>query len=251
MDDHLLVATVAGLLAGVVNAFAGGGSFITFPALVLAGLPPVAANQTGAIALLPGSLASAWAYKDDIRAFQHAALPLIMVSTLLGGGAGAVLLLFTPTRLFDLVIPWLVLIGALTFTFGKTIQARLAPAGTRLRPVPIAAYQFLLGAYGGYFGGAVGIMMMAGWTVFGLGDVRALNGMKTLMVGAARVVAVLIFALWGQVYWQLALSMTVAAVAGGYVGALVTRRLTTDTLRRIIALAFFAVTAAFFYRGYA
>src|SRR5690606_29762490 len=112
------------------------------------------------------------------------------------------------------------------------IQARLAPAGVRLGPLPLAGYQFLLGAYGGYFGGAMGIMMLAGWTVFGLGDVRTLNGMKTLMVSAARVIAVLIFAIWGHVYWQLALCMTVAAVAGGYLGARVTRRLTTDTLRR-------------------
>lgn len=249
--DNLLVASVAGLLGGVINAIAGGGSFITFPALVLAGLPPVAANQTGAIALLPGSLASAWAYKEEIRAFRQARLPTLLISTLLGGGAGAVLLLVTPTTIFDLVIPWLVLIGALTFTFGDAIQSRLSSGNAPMRPLPIACYQFVLGAYGGYFGGAVGIMMMAGWLVFGLGDVKTLNGLKTLMVAAARVVAVLIFAVWGHVYWQIALYMTVAAVVGGYLGALVTRFLSAVVMRRLMVLIFFAVTAAFFYKGYA
>ncbi|HET7633265.1 MAG TPA: sulfite exporter TauE/SafE family protein [Burkholderiales bacterium] len=250
--DNLFVASIAGVLGGAINAIAGGGSFITFPALVLVGLPPVSANQTGGIALLPGSLASAWAYKGEIRAFKQVSLSMLFVSTLMGGGTGAALLLITPTRIFDLVIPWLVLIGAVTFTFGKSMHSR-ASTGDALvaRPLSIACYQFLLGAYGGYFGGAVGIMMMAGWIVFGLGDLRGMNGVKTLMVAAARVVAVLVFAVWGHVYWLVALYMTVAAVIGGYLGARVTRFLSAITMRRIIAVIFFAVTAAFFYKGYA
>lgn len=249
--DHLILASIAGLLGGAINAIAGGGSFITFPALVLAGLPPISANQTGAIALLPAGLASAWAYKAEIRAFKHASLSALLIPTLIGGGAGAALLLITPTRLFDLVIPWLVLIGAITFTFGKSIQSRFASGSTPMRPWPIACFQFVLGAYGGYFGGAVGIMMMAGWTVFGLGDVRILNGVKTLVVAVARVVAVLIFAIWGDVYWQVALYLTIAAVVGGYLGALATRFLSAGTMRKIISVAFFAITVAFFYKGYA
>src|SRR3546814_5404951 len=169
----------------------------------------------------------------------------------MGGGAGSVLLLVTPKTVFDLVIPWLVWIGALTLTFGKAVQSHASSGGASIRPVPIACHQFVLGAYGGDFGGAVGIMMMAGWTVFGLSDVRTMNGVKTLMVAAARVAAVLIFAVWGHVYWQVALYMTVAAVVGGYFGALVTRFLSAGMMRRIIALIFFAVTAAFFYKGYA
>lgn len=249
--DNLLIALAAGLLGGAINAIAGGGSFITFPALVLAGLPPVAANQTGAIALLPGSLASTAAYRREIRAFQHARLPLLLASTLLGGGAGAVLLLVTPTKIFDLAIPWVVLLGALTFAFGKAIQARVSSVDTPMRPLPVACFQFVLGAYGGYFGGAVGIMMMAGWVVLGLGDVRTLNGLKNLMVAAARLAAVLIFAVWGHVYWHMGLPMMAATVVGGYLGAWVTRFLSATMLRNIIALIFFAVTAAFFYRGYA
>lgn len=249
--DNLLLVSVAGLLGGAINAIAGGGSFITFPALVLAGLPPISANQTGAIALLPAGLASAWAYKKEIRAFKRTRLPLLLASTLIGGGAGAVLLLITPTKLFDLVIPWLVLIGAITFTFGKSIQSLSAADSTPIRPLPIACYQFVLGAYGGYFGGAVGIMMMAGWMVFGLGEVRTLNGLKTLVVAAARVVAVLVFAIWGDVYWHVALYLTATAVVGGYLGAWVTRFMSAATMRRIIALSFFIIAAAFFYKGYA
>ncbi|MGB3288953.1 MAG: sulfite exporter TauE/SafE family protein [Burkholderiaceae bacterium] len=249
--DNLLVILVAGLLGGAINAIAGGGSFITFPALVLAGLPPVAANQTGAIALLPGNIASAAAYRQELRAFKHGRLPMLLVSTLLGGGAGAILLLITPTKVFDLVIPWLVLLGALTFTYGKAIQARLSSADAPIRPFPLACFQFVLGAYGGYFGGAVGIMMMAGWMVFGLGDVRTMNGLKTLLVSASRLVAVLIFAVWGQVYWEIGLYMMVTTVIGGYLGAWATRFLSAAMLRRIIVLTFFVITAAFFYRGYA
>ncbi|MDN5844527.1 MAG: sulfite exporter TauE/SafE family protein [Alcaligenaceae bacterium] len=248
--DNLLLVSAAGLLGGAINAIAGGGSFITFPALVLAGLPPISANQTGAFALLPAGLASAWAYKAEIRAFKRAKLPSLLISTLIGGGAGATLLLVTPSRLFDLIIPWLVLIGAITFTFGKSIQAHAASGSTPMRGWPIACFQFVLGAYGGYFGGAVGIMMMAGWTVFGLGDVRTLNGVKTIVVAAARVIAVLIFAIWGDVYWQVALYLTIAAVIGGYLGALVTRFMSADVMRKIISMIFFIVTAAFFYKGY-
>lgn len=249
--DTLLITFVAGLLGGAINAIAGGGSFITFPALILAGLPPVSANQTGAIALLPGSLSSAVAYRKEISAFKHSKLPVLLAATLLGGGAGAVLLLVTPTKIFDLVIPWLVLLGALTFTLGKAIQARMSSADAPIRPLAIITFQFMLGAYGGYFGGAVGIMMMAGWVVFGLGEVRTLNGLKNLMVAAARFSAIFIFAVWGDVYWEIGLYMMMATVVGGYLGAWVTHFLSAGTLRNIIAFIFFMVTAAFFYRGYA
>jgi uncharacterized membrane protein YfcA len=247
---QLLIAAIAGLLGGAANAVAGGGSFITFPALILTGMPPVAANQTSSVALLPGGLASSWAYRSEIRSFDQVALPVMVVPTLLGGGTGAALLLLTPSRAFDLIIPWLVLIGALTFAFGKRLQSRLNTNGKPIRLGAIRIFQFVLGTYGGYFGGAVGIMMMAGWMLFGLTDIRAMNGMKTLMLAATKIVAVLVFAFFGHVYWIVALCLAVAAAVGGYAGAFMTKLISTEVLRTVISGAFFVVTAAFFYRGY-
>jgi uncharacterized membrane protein YfcA len=159
-------------------------------------------------------------------------------------------LLITPTKAFDLIIPWLVLFGALTFAFGKRLQSHLKTNGKPIRLRSIVLFQFVLGTYGGYFGGAVGIMMMAGWMLFGLTDIRAMNGMKTLMLAATKIVAVLVFAFFGHVYWIVALCLALAAVIGGYLGAFVTKLISTETLRTVITLAFFVVTAAFFYRGY-
>jgi uncharacterized membrane protein YfcA len=248
--DQLLIALVAGLLGGAVNAVAGGGSFITFPALILTGMPPVVANQTSSVALLPGGLASSWAYRSEIRSFNQVDLPAMVLPTVIGGGAGAALLLITPTKAFDLIIPWLVLFGALTFAFGKRLQSHLKTNGKPIRLRSIVLFQFVLGTYGGYFGGAVGIMMMAGWMLFGLTDIRAMNGMKTLMLAATKIVAVLVFAFFGHVYWIVALCLALAAVIGGYLGAFTTKLISTETLRTVITFAFFVVTAAFFYRGY-
>jgi uncharacterized membrane protein YfcA len=248
--DQLLIALVAGLLGGAVNAVAGGGSFITFPALILTGMPPVAANQTSSVALLPGGLASSWAYRNQIRSFDQVDLPAMVLPTVIGGGAGAALLLITPSRAFDLIIPWLVLFGALTFAFGRRLQLHLNTNGRPIRLRSIVIFQFALGTYGGYFGGAVGIMMMAGWMLFGLTDIRAMNGMKTLMLASTKIVAVLVFAFFGHVYWIVALCLAVAAILGGYLGAVMTKFISTETLRLVITLGFFAVTAAFFYRGY-
>ena len=229
---------------------AGGGSFITFPALILTGMPPAAANQTSSVALLPGGLASSWAYRSEIRSFHHVYLPTMVIPAIIGGGAGAALLLITPSKAFDLIIPWLVLFGALTFAFGKRLQSHLNSSDKPIRVRSIVIYQFALGAYGGYFGGAVGIMMMAGWMLFGVTNIRAMNGMKTLMLAATKIVAVVVFALFGQVYWTVALCLAIAAVVGGYLGAFMTKLISTEALKIAITLAFFVVTAAFFYRGY-
>lgn len=159
-------------------------------------------------------------------------------------------MLITPNRAFDLIIPWLVLFGALTFAFGRRLQLHLNTNGRTIRLRSVAIFQFVLGTYGGYSGGAVGIMMMAGWVLFGWSDIRAMNGMKTLMLAATKIVAVLVFAFFGHVYWIVALCLAVAAVFGGYLGALMTKLISTETLGLVITFGFFAVTAAFFYRGY-
>ncbi|HEY4288550.1 MAG TPA: sulfite exporter TauE/SafE family protein [Puia sp.] len=234
-----------GLIAGAMNAAAGGGSFITFPALVYAGLPSVAANASSTVALFPGSLASAWQFREYIRPFPGVSMRAMIALTLFGGLAGALLLLYTPSSKFDGIVPWLLLTGSLAFAFGK-------PAGEWLRkkvsigPALVLTGQLLLGIYGGYFGGAVGIMMMAVWALFGVADIKVVNANKTLFVGIANSIAVVLFIVAGKVYWPETLIMMGATILGGYFGAAVTKRLDPAKLRMGIVIFNFLITAAFF-----
>ena len=175
--------------AGIINSVAGGGSFLTFPALVFTGVPSIIANASSALALLPGTLASAWAYRDDFRRTEgFPRLPMLIVS-LVGGIAGALLLLFTPERTFDSVIPWLMLAAALLFAFGPRISPMLKRA-FHIGPVTVVLIQLLVAVYGGYFGGAIGIVMLAAWSVFGLSDIHVMNANKTVLAAAMNAVAV-------------------------------------------------------------
>jgi uncharacterized membrane protein YfcA len=187
--SHAALLSGAGLLAGAMNAAAGGGSFVTLPALVAVGVPPVEANASSTVALFPGSLASALAYRDDLTPLGGLPLRTLIPVSLAGGLVGALLLLVTPARSFEAIIPWLLLAGSLAFAFGGHAGAALRRV-VRIGPPTLLACQFLLGVYGGYFGGAVGIMMMAAWGLFGVSDVRAMNATKVVLVGATNAVAV-------------------------------------------------------------
>ncbi len=238
----------AGLLAGAMNAAAGGGSFVTLPALVAVGVPPVEANASSTVALFPGSLTSAVAYRDDLIPLGGLPLRTLVPVSLAGGLAGALLLLMTPAGAFDTIAPWLVLIGSLAFAFGGRAGALLRRI-VRIGPTAVLACQFLLGVYGGYFGGAVGIMMMATWAMLGVSDIRAMNATKVVLVGATNSVAVACFALAGRVWWAETAVMLAAAVAGGYGGVSLARRLPASALRAGIIAVNFLITAAFFLRA--
>jgi len=212
--ESFILLFVIGLLAGALNAAAGGGSFITFPAFVYAGVPPIAANASSTVALFPGSLASAWKFKEFIRPFPGVPMPGMIALTLLGGGTGALLLLYTSSASFNLIVPWLLLLGSVAFAFGKQAGNWLRQR-VHIGPVLVLSGQFLLGIYGGYFGGAVGIMMMAVWALFGLSDIFVINANKTLYVGIANAVAVILFILAGKVYWPETCVMMIATILGG------------------------------------
>ncbi|MCY1081574.1 sulfite exporter TauE/SafE family protein [Archangium lansingense] len=246
MSSPLLLAA-ASFLAGAMNAVAGGGSFVTFPALVWSGVPSVAANASSSVALFPGSFASAWAYRDDFRSFEGVSVRALLPVSLAGGLTGAMLLLLTPQTTFDAVIPWLLLLGTLAFAFGQQAGARLRQR-IRIGPALLLGGQFVLSIYGGYFGGAVGLMMMAVWSLFGVSDLRAMNAAKTLLVGVTNTVAVACFIVAGEVWWTQTLLMALGAVAGGYVGARVGRRISPSHLRLGITAFNVAMTAAFFLR---
>ncbi|HZU62340.1 MAG TPA: sulfite exporter TauE/SafE family protein [Novosphingobium sp.] len=240
----------SGLLAGSMNALAGGGSFVTLPALIASGVPSVMANATSSVALYPGGVASAWVYRHGLGPVCRVPLPLMLAVTLSGGLAGALLLLWTPGAVFDRVLPLLLLLATLMLVFAPKAGGWLRDHVTIGRPM-ILPMQFVLGLYGGYFGGAVGLMMIAAWSLLQGADIKALNAPRTLMVTAANTVAIACFAIAGAVAWRSALLVGLGAVAGGYAGAHLGRRL-SPALVRMATLALSAlVTASFFIRAYA
>jgi len=246
MAAYLLLIFTA-FAAGIINSVAGGGSFLTFPALVFTGVPSIVANASSTLALLPGTLASAWAYRDDFRRTEgFPRVPMLIVS-LAGGIAGALLLLFTPERTFDSVIPWLMLAAALLLAFGPRISPLLKRA-VHIGPVTVVLIQFLVAVYGGYFGGAIGIVMLATWSVFGLSDIHVMNANKTVLAAAMNAVAVVLFIAAHKIWWPQSLAMLVAAVLGGYTGATTAKRVDPKYLRAAIIVISFAMTIAFFLR---
>jgi len=247
MTELLLVAA-AGFLAAAMNAAAGGGTFVTLPVLVFVGLPAQAANISSTIALWPGMVASAWAYRPDFKPFGDVSLTALLIASLLGGAVGAALLLATPARAFDEVVPWLLLVATLTLAFGRQVGDALRRQ-IRIGPATLLIVQFVLAVYGGYFGGAVGIMMMAAWTLLSTADIKAMNPVRTILVSATNGIAVLCFVAAGGVWWRETLAMLVGATLGGYAGARVTRMLDPRHVRIATLLFTAAITLAFFIRA--
>jgi uncharacterized protein len=250
LTAHLLLLAAAGLLAGAMNAIAGGGSFATFPALVFTGLPPVIANTTSTVSLLPGTLASAWAFRDGLRGIGGVPLRWLAPITLAGGLAGGILLLFTPGGTFDAVIPWLLLLATLIFAGGRELIQAIA-GKAHIGKVPMLVAQFLVALYGGYFGGAVGLMMMAVWSLFDPSELASMAPARTLMVSLANAMAVICFLFAGAVRWPELAVMLPAAVVGGYGGAVGARFLPPRLIRVAIVVLCAAVTVYFFRKSMA
>jgi uncharacterized membrane protein YfcA len=246
MDSLLLIGAAFG--AGIMNAVAGGGSFLLFPALVFTGVPSIIANASSTAVVFPASFASAWAYRDDFTPIKGVGFKAMLAVTLAGGLAGALLLLYTPQHTFDRIIPWLLLAATLLFAVGRQ-ASRLLHRLYRIGPVSLLTIQFLIAIYGGYFGGAVGVLMLALFGLFGLTDIHAMNAGKTLFAGAMNAAAVGCFLIAGKILWPQTLVMIVAAVIGGYVGARVARKMNPAFVRTIITLIGIVMTAIFFSRG--
>ncbi|MFL5382723.1 MAG: sulfite exporter TauE/SafE family protein [Longimicrobiaceae bacterium] len=241
----LLVA--AAFLAGAMNAVAGGGSFLTFPALVFTGVPSVVANASSTVALCPANLAAAVAYRNDFQNFKGVSFRAMLAVSLAGSIIGALLLLLTPERTFDGVIPWLLLVATLVFIFAP----RLTPAlqrRVRIGSTTLVVVQFFVAVYGGYFGGAIGIMMLSTWALFGLTDLKAMNATKTVLAGALNGVAVVLFIAAGKVWWPQTLVMLMGSLAGGYLGAHYARRVDQRHIRTVIIAISVTMTVLFFTR---
>jgi uncharacterized protein len=247
--NPLGVIVGAGVIAGMMNALAGGGSFVTLPVLIAAGVPSVNANTSSTVALFPGQLTSSWTYRDGLGPIGPVALRSLVISTFIGGAIGAVLLLLTPIKTFDVVLPWLLAIATVALAFGARLGEMLRRRW-HIGASAVLVVQFCLGIYGGYFGGGVGIMMMAVWSLLTDRTLKSLNAPRTLLVCAANTVAVIIFIAAGSVRWREALAMLVGAILGGYLGANIGRRAPAAVIRIGTLLLSVCITLAFFARAY-
>jgi uncharacterized membrane protein YfcA len=247
----------AALLGGALNAVAGGGSFIGFPALLLTGVAPINANATNTVALWPGSVASIGAYRGALKA-ERAPLPLLLGASLLGGLLGAIVLLRTPQRTFLGLVPYLLLLATVLFAFGGLITqwVRAHARGGRRAPPWLARLgtgllQFVIALYGGFFGGGIGILMLSMLTVMGMRNIHAMNALKAILTTAINGVAVVAFVVAGAVVWPQALVMVAGAIIGGYGGGAVARRIDQRLVRRFVIVVGCVMTAYFFIRQYA
>lgn len=247
--ETLAMLAAAGFMAGAMNALTGGGSFVSLPAFIAAGLPSVEANASNTVALYPGGAASSWVYRDGLKRVEGLPLVPSIVLTLIGGLAGALLLLWTPSSVFDRILPWLLLFATILLTFGPRLGALLRARFTA-GPVTILPIQFLIGVYGGYFGGAVGLMMLAAWSLITTADIKLLNPMRMLLVTVANTIAVVCFVALGGVWWTQTLVLGAGAILGGYGGAHLGKRLPARAIRIITLTVAYAITAAFFWRAY-
>jgi uncharacterized membrane protein YfcA len=274
--SHPIFLFFAALLAGLLNAVAGGGSFISFPALLFSGIAPIAANATNTAAVWPGTVASTIAYRKEFTPEARRLLPPLLITGILGGIIGARVLLSTPPSTFMRIVPWLLLGATLLFASSGWLTARLhARLGTRVgaegngevvgggsRPAVATLerktprwlmvvglfLELLIAIYIGYFGAGVGILLLALLALMGMENIHAMNGMKSLLVSVVNGVALVTF-IWARVIvWPQALLMLVAAMLGGYAGAHYARKMNQQQIRWLVIVVGFSMSAYFFIR---
>jgi uncharacterized protein len=248
LRDGLLFGATA--LAGAVNAIAGGGTLLSFPAALAWGLPSPIANATNALAMCPGAIASAWAYRRELAARRGLAA-LLAVPTIAGAAVGAALMRLTPVRTFDAIVPVLVFAATLALLLQGLASRRAEAAGrpSRARLAAIAAAQLLVGAYGGYFGAAMGIVMLALLSLLG-DDIHGRVAVKNLLSASANGVAAIYFIAGGLVDRHAALIMVPAAIVGGFAGGHAARRASPRAVRAAVVAIGLGVSALLAYRAF-
>jgi uncharacterized protein len=251
--SHATLLFLAAVLAGIMNSVAGGGSFFSFPALLFSGVLPIPANATNTVAVWPGSVASVFSYWRRLPRSPRVMIPLITIS-IIGGWAGAVVLLHTPQATFMKLVPYLFGVATLLFAFGKRLTQRLGQVLKRTGPpawhtiVGLTLVQFFISVYGGFFGGGMGILMLAMLEMIHIEDIHAMNGLKAILGTAINGAAVVTFIVAKQVLWPQGILMIVGAVAGGYGGAYYAQRLDPRWVRASVICVGAGMTVYFLWR---
>jgi hypothetical protein len=244
----LILLFLAALWAGAQNALAGGGSFITLPALMLTGMDALAANITSTVALFPAQLVTGFTGRADAASPPGLSFKALFAISLIGGALGGLILLATPPNFFARLVPWLVLFATLVFAWGNFARKAPAPGAPTLPTWAVVAIQFAIAVYGGYFGGGIGFMMMAALTTAGLA-VRNAGAVKNVLAGVVNAAAVAMFVFSRDVYWSQALVTAVAASIGGWGGALMLRRIDERALKVGVVGIGVALTIGLFWRA--
>jgi uncharacterized protein len=250
---HAILLFFAGALAGAMNAVAGGGSFVAFPTLLFTGVPPIPANTTNTLSLWVGTAVSGGAYRRHLNLPRRVLLPLVSMG-LLGGLAGALLLIKTPAHTFLRLIPWLMLAATLLFTFGRHLTGRLSTVishqASNAAIAGASFFELLVAIYGGYFGGGIGIMNLAMFAALGMTDIHEMNALKIVLVAVINGVAAVTFIATDSIVWPQALVMIVGAGLGGYASAHYVQKLPQLLIRATIITLGVGMTIYFFLKAY-
>lgn len=249
---QIAILFFSAVLGGTLNAVAGGGSFFVFPTLIFTGVPPIPANATNTVALWPAAIASAGAYRREIAGQKRGFLLLLIGTSLIGGVLGALLLLGTSQSTFVRLLPYLLLVATLLFALSpmitKRLRVRTSEKASLTGPtlIGLAVAQFVIAIYGGYFGGGIGILMLATLAMMGMEDIHAMNGVKSILTAGINGAAMITFILRGAVFWPQALLMMAGAILGGYGGAYYARKIDQKWIRIFVMVVGFALTIYFF-----
>lgn len=245
---ELLLICIAGFAAGALNAVAGGGTFLTFPALVYLGIPAVAANATATIAALPGYIGSAWAFRHDIRCQGSLALKAMIIASVFGGLMGAFLLITISDEAFASVVPWLLLAATVLFAIGPVIMKAFRHQGIPAAgPIVSALALVSVSVYGGFFNGGLGIMLLATFGLLSYTDLHAMNGLKNVLAAILSLTSTIAFVIAGLIAWEAAIPMAIAAALGGHAGGFWSRRIVnTALLRAFVVMTGLVMTLMFF-----
>ncbi len=247
---EILFLMLAAFGAGIVNALAGGGTFLTFPALVFTGVPPVIANATSTVAVFPGYLGGALGYGRDLKTFARQELVRLTVITFAGGLVGSLLVLVSSNEAFSAVVPFLLLIATISFMYGDQIRALSQKHAGGVTPQG-AIGLFCVSVYGGYFNGGLGIILLALFSLWGMTNINRMNGLKMGLSCALSAISVTAFVVAGIVEWPQAVVMMVASTLGGYLGAPLARALPDAVVRGFVIAMGFTMSAVFFWRFFA